>query len=51
VGRTTFVSKRMEVEKISQQKIHKNKLAGVIGPVFFSPLLVGWWEGSQGRLK
>ncbi|KAI8882711.1 hypothetical protein K501DRAFT_250975 [Backusella circina FSU 941] len=51
VGRTTFISKRMEIEKVAQQKRHKNRLAGVIGPVFFSPLLVGWWEGSQGRLK
>ncbi|KAI8098324.1 telomere length regulation protein-domain-containing protein [Gilbertella persicaria] len=49
-GKQTFLSKRMEIEKRNQHKIQKNRLSGLAGPVFFFPLLVGWWEGSQGYL-
>jgi hypothetical protein len=51
IGTPLFVSKRMEVEKLHQQKIKRNKLSGLAGPVFFFPLLVGWWEGAQGRIQ
>ncbi|KAI8380264.1 telomere length regulation protein-domain-containing protein [Blakeslea trispora] len=50
-GKQLFVSRRMQVERDSQQKIKKNQLSGLAGPVFFFPLLVGWWEGSQGHLE
>ncbi|KAI9477807.1 MAG: telomere length regulation protein-domain-containing protein [Benjaminiella poitrasii] len=51
VGKPLFVSRRMEIEKQHKQNIRKNKLSGLAGPVFFFPLLVGWWEGTQGRIK
>jgi hypothetical protein len=50
LGVSLFVSKRIALEK-NRPKSQKNRLAGLAGPVFFFPLLVGWWEGSQGRLK
>ncbi|KAG1173268.1 hypothetical protein G6F70_005924 [Rhizopus microsporus] len=50
LGVSLFVSKRIELER-NRPKAQKNRLAGLAGPVFFFPLLVGWWEGSQGRLK
>ncbi|EIE86612.1 hypothetical protein G6F55_007123 [Rhizopus delemar] len=49
LGTSLFVSKRLEVEK--KRKTERNRLAGLAGPVFFFPLLVGWWEGAQGRIK
>lgn len=51
IGTTRFMSKRMQVERQSKNNISKNRLSGLAGPVFFFPLLVGWWEGAQGRIK
>ncbi|GAA5800318.1 hypothetical protein HPULCUR_005745 [Helicostylum pulchrum] len=51
VGTTVFVSKRMQLQKNNQAKSQRNRLAGLAGPIFFFPLLVGWWEGTQGRIK
>ncbi|KAG2233893.1 hypothetical protein INT48_004381 [Thamnidium elegans] len=51
VGTTVFVSKRMQLQKNNQAKTQRNRLAGLAGPIFFFPLLVGWWEGAQGRIK
>ncbi|KAI9263064.1 telomere length regulation protein-domain-containing protein [Sporodiniella umbellata] len=50
LGTSLFVSKRIELEK-TRKKTVKNRLAGIAGPVFFFPLLVGWWEGARGHLK
>ncbi|OBZ88164.1 Telomere length regulation protein TEL2 [Choanephora cucurbitarum] len=50
-GKQLFVSRRMEIERQNQHKIKRNRLSGLAGPVFFFPLLVGWWEGSQGHLS
>ncbi|RCI04833.1 telomere binding protein [Rhizopus stolonifer] len=50
LGTSLFVSKRIQVEK-NKKKAVKNRLAGLAGPVFFFPLLVGWWEGAQGHKK
>ncbi|KAI9364186.1 telomere length regulation protein-domain-containing protein [Pilaira anomala] len=51
VGTTLFVSKRMQLQKKNQGKVQKNRLAGLAGSLFFFPLLVGWWEGAQGRIR
>lgn len=51
IGTTVFHSRRMEIEKQSKGAVRKNRLSGLAGPVFFFPLLVGWWEGAQGRIK
>lgn len=51
LGQATFISRRMEVEKRDKKKIQKNRLVDLAGSVFFFPLLVGWWEGAQGRIK
>ncbi|KAI7902821.1 telomere length regulation protein-domain-containing protein [Cokeromyces recurvatus] len=51
VGKPLFISRKMEIEKQHKQNIRKNKLSGLAGPVFFFPLLVGWWEGTQGLIK
>lgn len=51
IGTTRFMSKRMQVERQSKNNISKNRLSGLAGPIFFFPLLVGWWEGAQGRIK
>jgi hypothetical protein len=45
------MSKRMGLEKQQKENIKRNRLSGLAGPVFFFPLLVGWWEGAQGRIK
>ncbi|KAI8988408.1 telomere length regulation protein-domain-containing protein [Mycotypha africana] len=50
VGKPVFMSRKMALEK-QQKTVQKNRLAGLAGPVFFFPLLVGWWEGAQGRIK
>ncbi|KAI8986573.1 telomere length regulation protein-domain-containing protein [Pilobolus umbonatus] len=49
LGQSLFVSRRMEVEK--KKKVRRNEFAELAGPVFFFPLLVGWWEGGQERIK
>ncbi|KAI7882220.1 hypothetical protein K492DRAFT_206260 [Lichtheimia hyalospora FSU 10163] len=49
VGKIRVFSKRMEVEK--NKHTQRNRLSGLAGSCFFFPLLVGWWEGSQGRTK
>lgn len=51
IGTTVFHSRRMEVEKQNKGAVRKNRLSGLAGPIFFFPLLVGWWEGAQGRIK
>ncbi|KAI7873122.1 telomere length regulation protein-domain-containing protein [Mucor mucedo] len=51
LGTTLFLSKRIQLEKNRNQVVKKNRLSGLAGPVFFFPLLVGWWEGAQGRIK
>ena len=51
IGKTVFLSRRMQVEKQQQQSVQKNRLSGLAASVFFFPLLVGWWEGAQGRIK
>ncbi|KAG1087246.1 hypothetical protein G6F42_020678 [Rhizopus arrhizus] len=48
VGKPIFVSKKMTLQ---EPKRYKNRLSGLAGPVFFFPLLVGWWEGTQGLIK
>jgi len=48
VGTPIFVSKKMTLQ---EPKRYKNRLSGLAGPVFFFPLLVGWWEGTQGLIK
>ncbi|CAO3655984.1 unnamed protein product [Mucor fragilis] len=48
VGKPIFVSKKMTMQ---EPKRYKNRLSGLAGPVFFFPLLVGWWEGTQGLIK
>ncbi|KAI9311350.1 telomere length regulation protein-domain-containing protein [Dichotomocladium elegans] len=49
VGKARVFSRRMEVEK--KRQTVTNRLSGVAGSCFFFPLLVGWWEGSQGRTR
>lgn len=51
LGTTLFLSKRIQLEKNKNQVVRRNRLSGLAGPVFFFPLLVGWWEGAQGRIK
>ncbi|KAL9537725.1 hypothetical protein MBANPS3_011521 [Mucor bainieri] len=48
VGTPIFVSKKMTLQ---EPKRYRNRLSGLAGPVFFFPLLVGWWEGTQGLIK
>ncbi|KAJ8661851.1 hypothetical protein O0I10_002179 [Lichtheimia ornata] len=49
IGKIRVFSRRMEVEK--NKSTQRNRLSGLAGSCFFFPLLVGWWEGSQGRTK
>ncbi|KAK4513392.1 uncharacterized protein ATC70_005390 [Mucor velutinosus] len=48
LGTPIFVSKKMTLQ---EPKRYKNRLSGLAGSVFFFPLLVGWWEGTQGLIK
>ncbi|GAN04450.1 telomere length regulation protein TEL2 homolog [Mucor ambiguus] len=48
VGTPIFASKKLTLQ---EPKRYKNRLSGLAGPVFFFPLLVGWWEGTQGLIK
>ncbi|KAI8374520.1 telomere length regulation protein-domain-containing protein [Radiomyces spectabilis] len=50
VGQLKYHSRRAEVELKRQQGMQRNRLSGLAGPVFFFPLLVGWWEGAQRRM-
>ncbi|KAI8144126.1 telomere length regulation protein-domain-containing protein [Fennellomyces sp. T-0311] len=49
LGKSRVFSRRMDVEK--KKKTQRNRLSGLAGPVFFFPLLVGWWEGARGRAR
>lgn len=51
VGKVRVFSRQMEIERKRREQMRSNKLSGLAGPVFFFPLLVGWWEGAQGLLK
>ncbi|KAI8640641.1 telomere length regulation protein-domain-containing protein, partial [Parasitella parasitica] len=48
IGTPLFVSKKTTM---NEPKRFKNRLSGLAGPVFFFPLLVGWWEGTHGLIK
>ncbi|KAI9243725.1 telomere length regulation protein-domain-containing protein [Phascolomyces articulosus] len=49
VGKPRVFSRRMDIEK--KKITHRNRLSGIAGPVFFFPLLVGWWEGARGKAR
>ncbi|KAG0178924.1 telomere binding protein [Apophysomyces sp. BC1021] len=51
VGKVRVFSRSMEVRKKQAKGIKTNRLSGLAGPVFFFPLLVGWWEGAQARMR
>ncbi|KAF7728033.1 telomere binding protein [Apophysomyces ossiformis] len=51
VGKVRVFSRSMELQRKEAKKIKTNRLSGLAGPVFFFPLLVGWWEGAQTRIK
>ncbi|ORZ18718.1 telomere length regulation protein-domain-containing protein [Absidia repens] len=50
-GQLVFSSSRAQVEQKRQKGIVRNRLSGLAGPVFFFPLVIGWWEASQTRLR
>ncbi|KAI9492648.1 telomere length regulation protein-domain-containing protein [Zychaea mexicana] len=49
IGKPRVFSRRMDIEK--NKRTQRNRLSGLAGPVFFFPLLVGWWEGARGKAK
>lgn len=51
VGKVRVFSHSAEIRRKQQERIKRNRFSGLAGPVFFFPLLVGWWEGAQGRMK
>ncbi|KAI9305988.1 telomere length regulation protein-domain-containing protein [Cunninghamella echinulata] len=50
-GEVLFSSTRQQAEKKRQQNIRRNQLSGLAASVFFFPLVVGWWEALQTRMK
>ncbi|KAG2225464.1 hypothetical protein INT45_010100 [Circinella minor] len=49
IGKSRVFSRRMDIEK--RKTTNRNRLSGIAGPVFFFPLLVGWWEGARGKAR
>ncbi|CAO3648964.1 unnamed protein product [Cunninghamella blakesleeana] len=50
-GKILFNSTRHEAEQRRQKNIKRNQLSGLAASVFFFPLVVGWWEALQTRMR
>jgi hypothetical protein len=50
-GQLVFSSTRAQAELKRQKGILRNRLSGLAGPIFFFPMVTGWWEVSQTRLR
>ncbi|KAI9014586.1 telomere length regulation protein-domain-containing protein [Phycomyces nitens] len=50
-GTVRVFSHSAEIQRKRQEAIKTNRLNGLAQPVFFTPLLLGWWEGAETRAR
>ncbi|KAL0078138.1 telomere length regulation protein-domain-containing protein [Phycomyces blakesleeanus] len=50
-GTVRVFSHSTEIERKRKEATKANRLNGLAQPVFFTPLLLGWWEGAETRAR